>query len=37
MFSATITKQELLNDIATLDVVDFAKTRNHLTGKVSQL
>ena len=37
MFSATITKQELLNDIATFDVVDFAKTRNHLKGRVSRL
>jgi deoxyribodipyrimidine photo-lyase len=37
MFSATITKQELLDYIATFDVVDFAKTRNHLIGRVSRL
>jgi deoxyribodipyrimidine photo-lyase len=37
MFTATTTKQELLDYVATFDVADYAKTRNHLTGTVSKL
>lgn len=37
MFTATTTKQELLEYVATFDVVDYQKTRNHLSGTVSRL
>lgn len=37
MFTATTTKQELLDYIATFDVAAYAKTRNHLSGTVSKL
>jgi deoxyribodipyrimidine photo-lyase len=37
MFTAITTKQELLDYLATFDVADYAKTRNHLSGTVSRL
>jgi deoxyribodipyrimidine photo-lyase len=37
MFTATTTKQELLDYVAAFDVADYAKTRNHLAGTVSKL
>ena len=37
MFSATTSKKELLEFIAQFDVVAYARTRNHLSGQVSQL
>ena len=37
MFFATVTKKELLEFVAQFDVVAYARTRNHLSGQVSQL
>lgn len=37
MFTATTTKAELLDYVAIFDVVEYAKTRNHLSGTVSRL
>jgi deoxyribodipyrimidine photo-lyase len=37
MFSASTSKKELLEFVAQFDVVAYARTRNHLSGQVSQL